>query len=265
MNVSSNRIQATYTLTAGPYIIAVERKRIRNLHLQIYPESGRIRVSAPLRLSDRAIRVFVMSKQGWITSHLDKAASTPAPRAVEYRSVERHWLEGRCSTLILEEGAAFNRVSLTKDGGILLCVKGAPPAAERGRLYLQWCRARLEGRIEALLNAWTRRMGIQINAWRIRQMKTRWGSCNIARKHVTLSLELARRSDSCLEYIIVHELNHLLEKKHGPAFDASLQRWLPDWRQRDRELKRPLPAAPIPEKGDPPSQASLYNRNGDTT
>lgn len=218
----------------------MERKHIRNLHLQYYYKTGRIRVSAPPRVSDQAIRVFVMDKQGWIRQQMKRAAAVPPVPEPEYLSGEYHWLEGTRYLLEVLENAPFNRICLSAESRLTLWLKGSPDRALRQRLFMNWLNARLEYRVEACLNVWLPRMGLGLQGWQLRHMKTRWGTCNITHRRITLSLELARRSDSCLEYIVVHELVHLLVPKHGAEFDTCLQGWLPDWRQRERELRLPL-------------------------
>ena len=216
------------------------RKAIKNLHLGVYPPHGRVRVAAPLRVSDEAVRLAVIGKLGWIKRQRARFAAQDRqpPRAM--LSGETHYVFGRRYRLRAIEGVAAASVTLAKTT-LQMRVPPRTNTARRQLLLQRWYRAQLKLLIPRLLAKWEPKLGVQPAAWGIKRMKTRWGSCSRASRRVWLNLELAKKPLACIEYVLVHELAHLIERGHGPKFVAILDAHLPRWRSRRDELN----AAPL--------------------
>ncbi|MCK9583843.1 MAG: M48 family metallopeptidase [Candidatus Cloacimonetes bacterium] len=228
-------------ITVGDYTIDVVRKDIKNLHLAIYPPTGRIRLAVPRKLDDETIRRHIVSKLSWIKKHIAQFEQAEGLPPLEYISGESHYLEGRRYLLNVIPDCSINQIKLRGKTHIDLFEKSGKTQAHRHHMMQEWYRARLKVRIEPLLLKWQELIGVQVNEWAVKQMKTRWGTCNIRAKRIWINLELAKKSEDCLEYIIVHELMHLLEKYHNDKFKALMDKHLPDWRERKDSLnKSPL-------------------------
>lgn len=233
--------ELVFELELGGIQIRVIRKRVKNLSLRVYPPDGDVRVTAPLHLSGEDIRRFVEAKLGWINKHREGVKSQPHSGSLRYISGELHYLEGRAYVLNVIPNAAVIRVQRVSDTQIDLQVRPDTTLAQLNRLFDSWHAARLQARARPLLAKWQERMGVRISSFYLRRMKTRWGTCNVDTKRICLNLELARRSDACLEFIVVHELVHLLHHRHGAAFDAYMDSFLPAWRVIDAELQNRHP------------------------
>ncbi len=216
-------------------LVELERKPIKNMYLRILPPEGRVHISAPIRMSDEEINRFVASKEEWILKHQARMENRPAPRQYQYHSGEQVKLWGSTYTLILREGVTQNRVEIIGDE-IILNIKSGSTEDMRRKLLKSWYRKALEAEIPFLIARWEQEMGVSSSGFVIRDMKSRWGSCNIRTKQICLNLQLAKLPMRCLEYVVVHELVHLLERNHNKVFQAYMDRYLPDWRIIKREL-----------------------------
>ncbi len=228
-------------ITVGDYTIDVIRKDIKNIHLSIYPPTGRIRLAVPNHINDETIRRYIASKSGWIKKHLAEFEQTERPPQLEYVSGESHYLAGKRYLLNVIPDSRINRIRLRDNAYIELSVRPGTSSSYRSQMLQEWYRARLKVRIQPLIQKWQEIIGVQINEWAVKQMKTRWGTCNTRAKRIWINLELAKRSEESLEYIIVHELMHLLERHHNEKFKALMDKYLPDWRVRKERLNRSLP------------------------
>ncbi|MDD2230046.1 MAG: SprT family zinc-dependent metalloprotease [Candidatus Cloacimonetes bacterium] len=228
-------------ITVGDYTIDLVRKDIKNLHLSVSPPTGRIRLAVPRQLDDETIRRHIVSKLGWIKKHIAEFEQTERLSPLEYLSGESHYLAGKRYLLKVIPDSRINKIELRGDSYIDLYEKPGTALAHRQQMLQEWYRARLKVRIEPLILKWQEIIGVQIDEWAVKQMKTRWGTCNIRAKRIWINLELAKKSEDCLEYIIVHELMHLLEKYHNDHFKVLMDKYLPDWRiRKDRLNKSPL-------------------------
>lgn len=218
--------------------IAVEvvRKDIKNLHLGVYPPLGRVRVAAPLVISDEAVRLAVIDKLGWIKRQRAQFAKQPRQSEREMVNGESHYFLGRRYRLRVHEVGAPARVALRGVASIDLFVRPGSSVERREAVLLDWHRASLRSVITDLLAHWQPKLGVQATHWGIKKMKTKWGSCNVSARRIWLNLELAKKPVQCLEYIVVHELVHLLERNHTERFTALMDRHLPDWRTRREVL-----------------------------
>lgn len=222
-------------------VVEVVRKEIKNLHVGVYPPDGHVRVAAPLRLDDEALRVAVVSRLGWIRRKRREFEGQARQSQREMVSGESHYFRGRRYLLdvIVHEGLPW--VRLQGNGTMQLRVKPDMERETRELLLQRWYRRQLRQQIPSLLEKWEPRVGVDVAEVRIRKMKTLWGSCNVAARRIWLNLELAKKSPSSLEFIVVHEMVHLLERRHDERFQARMDALLPSWRLfRDELNQAPL-------------------------
>ncbi len=210
--------------------VQIVRKAIKNLHLGVYPPNGRVRVAAPLTVNDEAVRLAVISRLGWIKRQRAKFEGQPRQSKREMVTGESHYFLGQRYRLrvVNHEGGA--RVAMRNKSIIELHVRQQTTVEQRERLLQHWYRQQLKALIPPLLEKWQNKVGVQIADWGVRKMKTKWGSCNIGPRRVWFNLELAKKPVQCLEYIVVHELTHLLEQHHSDRFVALMEQDLPTWR-----------------------------------
>lgn len=225
-----------YCIKIDTYTIEVERKNIKHLRLSVYPTQGRIHVSAPLHYDDEQITAFVRTKIPWIARHFERFELHRQVAELRYVSGEIHFLEGKAYQLNVISTASVNKVCIREDRYIDLYEKPGTAPWHRPLMLQAWYGIRLKVRSQPLLAKWEGCIGAKYSECGIKQMKTRWGSCNINARRIWLNLELAKRPDESLEYIIVHELMHLLEKGHNARFHALMDKHLPDWRERKHRL-----------------------------
>lgn len=218
--------------------VDVVRKDIKNLHLAVYPPAGRVRVAAPLRVSDEAVRLAVVSRLGWIKKQKSKFTSQARQSAREYVSGESHYFQGQRYrlNLIVQSGAA--RVAIRNKSTLDLYVRGGSEREQRERVMLEWYRQHLKELVPELIAKWEPVIGVKVADWRVKQMKTKWGTCNIEAGRIWLNLELAKKSAQCLEYIVVHEMAHLLERHHNDRFAELMNQHMPQWKLHREELNR---------------------------
>jgi predicted metal-dependent hydrolase len=177
----------------------------------------------------------------WIQRHLARLEAQPDPSAPRYVSGETHYLWGNSYRLRVVHRDTRPRVALHGGGRIEMVVPVSADAAARERVLTEWYRAQLKEAMPALVAKWEPVVGVELAEWRVKRMRTRWGSCNVTARRIWVNLELVKRPVRCLEYVIVHEMVHLLERRHGARFRALMDRFLPDWRTVREELnRRPL-------------------------
>jgi predicted metal-dependent hydrolase len=231
----------THTLTVGGIRVSVVRKEIKNLHLGVYPPDGRVRVAVPLTVSDAAVRAAVIGKLRWI--HRQQAAFVAQERQSrrEMVSGESHYFLGRRYRLSVVTTYEASGVVLRNRAFMELRVRPELTAEQREREFQRWYRQSLRELAAPLMAKWQDALGVTVHDWGIKKMKTRWGSCNARARRVWLNLELAKKPPECLEYLIVHELVHLLVRHHDERFHALMDRHLPKW----RAIRKTLNAAPL--------------------
>lgn len=227
-----------HRITIGDLVVEVVRKDIKNLHLGVYPPNGRVRVAAPLVVSDDAVRLAVIGKLGWIKRQQARFADQPRQSQREMISGESHYFLGQRYRLRVLAYTGPPRIRCGGTDFLDLFVRPEMTAAQRRRVLENWYREQLRGRIPTLLEQWQPILGVAAAEWGIKKMKTRWGSCNIRARRVWFNLELAKKPARCLEYVVVHELVHLLERNHNDRFKALMDRHLPTWRTCREELNR---------------------------
>ena len=221
--------------------VEVLRKDIKNLHLGVYPPHGRVRVAAPVVVSDEAVRLAVIDKLGWIRRQKAKFAEQPRQSQREMVNGESHYFMGQRYRLRVHEHDAPAGVAIRGVASLDLFVRAGTSVERREAVLLRWHREQLRELIPPLLAKWEPILGVEVSDWGIKKMKTKWGSCNPASRRVWLNLELAKKPAQCLEYIVVHELVHLLERHHNERFAALIEAHVPQWRQYRAMLnKAPL-------------------------
>jgi predicted metal-dependent hydrolase len=217
--------------------VEVLKKNIKNVHLRVYPPAGRVRISAPARMSLDTIRLFAISRLGWIREQQTRLREHARASRREYVDGERHDIWGRSVLLnVLEEDAAPS-VQLCHATLVLRVRRGADEAAREG-VVATWYRQQVEAALPPLIEEWERRLNVQVKGSSVRRMKTRWGSCNPGARTIRLNTELAKKPRECLEYVVVHEMVHLIERGHGPRFVALMDRFMPAWRVAREQLNR---------------------------
>lgn len=226
----------TQQIIFGDICVDVEEKNIKNLHLRVYAPAGRVRITAPRGISMEMVRIFVSSKLEWIKRHQSRVQRQVRPRQAEYVSLEGHYYAGRRYLLNVIFHNAPPKVELRDSGGIDLYVRQGCNLEQRKKAMTNWYRRQLKDRIPAIIEKWQKIMGVEINEWGVKQMKTRWGTCAIRARRIWINLELAKKPEYCLEYIVVHEMLHLIERKHNDRFAAHMDRFIPQWRGYKDEL-----------------------------
>ena len=230
-----------HQITVNGLVVNVVRKDIKNLHLAVCPPDGRVRVSAPLRVDDEAVRLAVVSKMAWIQRKRAKFASQARQSPREYVSGESHYLQGRRYLLNVIYHDGPPRVALRNKSWIDLYVRTGSDTAKRQGVLLAWHRVQLREALPLLIARWEPLLGVTVADWRVKRMKTRWGSCNVRARRIWVNLELAKKPAQCLEYVVVHEMMHLLVRLHNQRFVALMDQHLPQWRLlRDELTQAPL-------------------------
>lgn len=228
---------ASVGMTIRGIAVDVVYKDIKNLHIGVYPPSGRVRVAAPRRLKDEDVRLAVVHRLPWIQRRRQELQNVVRHTRREMVSGESHYVWGVRHRLKVIEQPGRARVEI--DGGrLMLYTARGTPAASRRELLQRWQREQLRERIPALIAKWEPVIGRKVGRWTIRRMKTKWGSCNPESGHVCFNLELATKHPDLLEYVVVHEMVHLLERQHGDPFRGLMDQFLPGWRRRRDELNR---------------------------
>lgn len=228
----------THQIKVSGLTVDVVRKDIKNLHLAVYPPIGRVRVAAPLRVSDEAVRLAVVSRLGWIKKQKSKFTSQARQSEREFVSGESHYFHGQRYRLhvICQSGASH--VAIRNKSALDLFVREGSDKEQRERVLLTWYRQHLKELIPDLIAKWEPILGVRVADWRVKQMKTKWGTCNTKVGRIWLNLELAKKSAQCLEYIVVHEMVHLLERHHNDRFTELMSKYMPQWKLHREELNR---------------------------
>ena len=223
----------------GDMVVAVIRKDIKNVHLSVHPPTGRVTIAAPAHMSLDTIRVFAIAKLGWIKKQQTRLRSQERETPHEYVDRESHYLWGKRYLLKVIEADQAPSVEV-KGGTLILQMRPGSDRAKRREVMDAWYRDQLRAAAPPLIVAWAPRIGVTVDRFFVQRMRTRWGSCSPGRRTIRLNTDLARKPRECLEYIVVHELAHLLEPTHCARFVAVMDRLIPGWRHR-RDLLNQLP------------------------
>ena len=217
--------------------VEVVLKDIKNVHLSVYPPNGRIKVAAPRSMSTDTLRVYVISKLGWIRKQQAKLRGQEREAPREYVDRESHYFNGRRYLLKIIEGDKLAKVEL-RPQAIELHIRPGTPKEKRHLLLSEWYRQQLKIVIPKIIRKYEKLMGVEVREFGVKKMRTKWGTCNPEAKRIWLNLELARKPAECLEYIVVHEMAHLLERTHNDRFVSLMNEYMPKWRFYKDELNR---------------------------
>jgi predicted metal-dependent hydrolase len=199
------------------------------MHLYVKPPDGHVTVSAPLSMSDVAIERFVRTKTTWIKKQIAKFDNQLRQSEREYISGETLYVWGKQYYFQTEYGNK-NLLVLSGDKAVLT-VRKESDVKQRERFVREWYRKLLKTEITRLLPKWEKTTGLKASGWQTKYMTTRWGTCNTKTGKIWLNLQLAKKTSECLEYVILHELIHLVEKKHDEKFVALMDKYMPMWRE----------------------------------
>jgi predicted metal-dependent hydrolase len=227
-------------LNLGEIAVDVVFKNIKNIHLGVYPPTGHVRIAAPSRMNLDTIRVFAISKLGWIKQQRKKLREQERETPREYLDRESHYVWGKRYLLQVMENEAPAGVEL-KHRKIFLRVRPGTGEDRKRAIVDAWYRAQLKTAVPSLIARWEPLLGVKVERFFVQKMKTKWGSCNTGSKTIRLNTELAKKPSECLEYIVVHEMLHLIVRRHDDRFISLMDRHLPGW----RTVRQTLNATPL--------------------
>ncbi|MCX6235833.1 MAG: SprT family zinc-dependent metalloprotease [Bacteroidetes bacterium] len=223
-------------LQLGDMTIDVVQKSIKNVHLSVYPPSGRVRIAAPLYMDIDTIRIYAISKLTWIKRQQQKFNEQERESVRDFITQESHYYMGKRYLLRVIFHTAAPKVVL-RHNRIELHIRENTSREQREHILNEWYRQRLKDVIPGYISKWEQIMKVRVEEFGIKKMKTKWGTCNSEAKRIWLNLELAKKPPQCLEYIIVHEMVHLQERHHNDRFISLMDTFLPQWRFYKEELK----------------------------
>jgi len=212
------------------------KKDIKNIHLGVYPPNGRVRVAVPIKTPDETIRALVVSKMPWIKKQRSKFNKQERQTRREYVSGESHFFMGNRYLLNVVKSDTSPRVEIKRKTRIDMYVRPETTPEKRERLMNAFYRSELRKQIPPLIKKWEKITGINVKEFRIKKMKTKWGACTPTKQRVWINLELAKKPLRCLEYVIVHEMTHLVEKNHTYEFKTLMGTFMKQWTQYKEEL-----------------------------
>lgn len=224
-------------LTLGDITVDVVLKNIKNVHLSVYPPTGRVRIAAPARMTLDTIRIYAISKLGWIRKQQVKFREQPRETPREYLNKEGHYFLGKRYLLTVIEQETPPKIKL-RHTTIELYVRPETTVEKRQAIMEHWYREQLKELVLSVIQKWEQIMGVSLVEFQVKKMKTKWGTCNQDASRIWLNLELAKKPFHCIEYIIVHELVHLLERNHNARFVAHMDHFLPEWQQSKNDLNK---------------------------
>lgn len=221
----------------GEIKVDVVLKNIKNIHLAVHPPTGRVRIAAPERMGLDTIRVFALTKLRWIKKQQIKFLRQERETPREYISRESHYFLGKRYLLKIVEKESTPGVN-KKHNTLELQLRPGSSIEKKKAVMEEWYRQQLKEIVPRLISKWEKRMKVKVQDFGIKKMKTKWGTCKIEARRIWLNLELAKKPIDCIEYIIVHEMVHLLERKHNERFVEYLNKYMPDWKRIKEELNR---------------------------
>jgi predicted metal-dependent hydrolase len=231
----------TETIQLGDIVIAVTRKAVKNVHLSVHPPAGHVTLVAPTGTRLEVARAYAISKLGWIRDQQEKLKGQARETPRQFVERESHYLWGRRYLLSVVEKDTKPAVTLDHRR-ITLTVRPGSTLAKREEIMQEWQRALLHEAVPALILKWEMKLGVKVSGYFLQRMKTKWGSCNHRAQNIRLNTELIKKPKDLLEYVIVHELLHLVEPTHSERFVALLDHHFPTWREARAELNE-LPLA----------------------
>ena len=225
----------TKQIDVGGISVDVVFKDIKNVHLSVYPPTGRVRISAPARMRLDTVRVFAIAKLDWIKEHQRKLRKQERETPREYLDRESHYLWGKRYLLKISESDEAPLVEV-KGKHLLLRVRPRADEHKKRELVEEWYRDQVKEAVPAMIAKWERRMDVKVAHLFVQRMKTKWGSCNPRSHSIRLNTDLAKKPLECVEYVVVHEMAHLIVRHHDDRFRGVMDECLPNWRQLQRML-----------------------------
>jgi len=229
------------TIELGELSIQVTKKAIKNVHLSVHPPDGRVTLTAPSATRLDVARAYAISRLGWIRQQQEKLKHQARETPRRFIERESHYLWGRRHLLTVIRRDTKPSVSLDHQR-ITLTVRPGTDALKRAEVIHEWHKSLLHQFVPALVKKWEPKLKVKVTGYFLQRMKTKWGSCNHREGHIRLNTELVKKPKDLLEYVIVHEMTHLLEPTHSERFIAILQKQYPTWREARAELNE-LPLA----------------------
>jgi predicted metal-dependent hydrolase len=229
------------TLRLGGVVIAVTRKSVKHVHLSVHPPNGRVTLVAPMDTRLEVARAYATAKLGWIREQQDRMRAQPRETPRQFIERESHDVWGRHYLMSIVERDGKPEVTLDHRR-IVLCVRPGSSQAKRAEVIHEWHKTLLHQEVPALIERWAPRLRVKVNGYFLQRMKTKWGSCNRVAGNIRLNTELVKKPKDLLEYVVVHEMMHLIEPTHSERFIAILDEHYPTWREARAELNA-LPLA----------------------
>ncbi|MDD4822849.1 MAG: SprT family zinc-dependent metalloprotease [Bacteroidales bacterium] len=223
-------------ITVNKIPVEVEWKEIKNIHLTVYPPDARVHISVPISMTADSVRLYIITKLGWISKRIEMIRNQSRQSSREYVSGENHYYKGVRYRLNVVTRDAPPAVEIKGTRHINLYVREGTSSEKRGEVIREWYRAELKETLPPLVVKWEEILQVHAGNWEVKQMKTLWGSCNTRTKHILFNLELIKKPTQCIEYIVAHEMTHLVERLHNSKFTALLDQHIPNWRQIKDEL-----------------------------
>lgn len=244
-------IEAISNVEIAGQQVEIIRKKIKNLHVGVYPPEGHVRVAAPTSVSLDAIRHAVLTRLAWIKRKQAEFRRQARETPREFVSGETHYVFGRPCRLEVQRQAGRPAIEMAPGGRLLLSCKPDADLDSRSSQMTLWYRRLLQEKVRPRVDKWAEKLAVEVPAWGIKRMKTKWGSCNAKQGKIWINLELAKKPIYCLDYVILHEMTHLISPRHDEIFVSTLEQHMPGWRQIRSDLNT-LPLAYEPSfEGQP--------------
>lgn len=215
--------------------IDIVKKDIKNMHLYVYPPDGLVQVSAPLKMNDKSIELFVRTKISWIKKQREKMKNQERQDRRQHISGESLYVWGKQYYLRVELAGNRNSIKLAGKHAFLTARKNSN-SKQRDKFVKEWYRSLLKKELEKLIPIWEDRTNLHIKEWKTRYMITKWGSCLPNKSSLLFNVQLAKKPIKCLNYIVLHELAHLKFRNHDEKFTSFLDEYMPNWREIKKEL-----------------------------
>ena len=240
LNLSKTKVNINgyYQLNIADITIEVIKKGIKNMHIAVYPPNGRVRIAAPEQTSDDAIRLFGVSKIAWIKKNQQKYLAQERETVREYLNGESLMYKGKRYLLKIVDNAADDKVVIINKKYVEVHNKAFSNPFSVEKQYENWLRLELKKTVERTIKKWEEVTKIKVGNWKIQKMKTRWGSCSKVTGNILVNFELIKKPETCIEYVVLHEIIHLVEPKHNDNFIKHLDKFLPKWRIYKQELAK---------------------------
>ena len=230
------------TMVIKDLTVKVIRKPIKRLNLAVYPPDGRVRISVPKEVDDETVRLAVISKYGWIKQKIKAIENRSRQSPKELINGKRQYYLGQEYLLKVDYCEEPLSVEIKNKRSLILHINEDTGIEQCKNLLIEWYRWKMKQILPGIVRKWEGKTDLQVQSYRIKRMKTIWGSCNAAHRRIWLNLELIKRPVICLEYVVVHEMVHFLEYYHNAQFMAHMDRFLPQWKTIKKELDRFPPA-----------------------